>query len=90
MREIKVTKELSGEIDNIKSAGEALNDSFKKVLADDVSTLETAIEYIIQHNKLRHVIDEYKVLISKDIADIEKMIQTVETTDKKLSAKNKK
>ena len=89
MAEFKVSPGLSGEVDTLKSKGDALATDSVSVDKSDVKTLKTSMEYIQQQKDIRNLLRLYAELINKDAKDMKKMISVVEEMDEKIATGNR-
>lgn len=86
MAEFKITEKLSDEIAGVKKTGKKINDDYKKVSSEDVDTLDTAVEYLEQHKRIKKLLELYKELVLKDVKDMKSMVKEVEEMDKSISS----
>lgn len=89
MNEFKITKALSAEVSDIGNSGENINDDYSLIPSIGVDTLQTALGYISQHKEIKGILDLYKDLVSKDVADLKNMIAEIEAMDEKIAAVNR-
>ena len=89
MSEFKVNKSLSSEISNLRDSGNAVNDGYKSISSDNVSTLKTSTSILAQHESIKSLLDLYKSLVLKDAQDLDDMVAEANEMDAKIAASNK-
>lgn len=85
MKEFKLFSALRSEINRFLFAGRRLNGSYRKVSVTDVETLVAAREYASVCASLKTIMNEYMLLIEKDVSDMQAMRQEIEKKDSGLS-----
>ena len=85
MAEFKVNDGLSGEISLFNSSGEKINESVAEL--DSSSSLKTSLRYAEEDHLIIELFNLYKMLIKKDIDDLNKMVEIAREFDAKSAGK---
>lgn len=86
MVEFKINPVLTDEISGVRDVADKINDGYASVSTDGVSTLKTSIRIISQHEKIKSLLDLYKVLVLRDLQDLDEMVAEVNEMDAKISS----
>ncbi len=86
MAEFKISDALTTEISNLNDSGNAINNGYSNVSSDGVNTLTTSMRIIEQHKKIKELLDVYKSLVSKDVSDLNAMVEEAKSMDEAISA----
>ncbi len=89
MAEFKVDPTLTDEISALRTEGEKINDSYKKISSEDVKTLKTSLSILSQHGDLKRLLDNYQLLILRDALDLDNLVAEAKEMDATISASQK-
>ena len=87
MAEFKVNPQITSEIQQIRSRGTDILIEVGALDSSGVSTLNTAVLFIEQHEKIKTLLRSYKALITKDTADLDAMVATAQKMDQTVGKK---
>ena len=90
MADFKVNKNLSGEIDGLRSTGDALNTGYASIDSAEVNTLKTAMAIIEQHASIKQLLELYEVLVLRDATDMDSFMDEAEEMDAAISSTHTK
>lgn len=86
MVEFKVNRrKLTEEISAFRAAGEEINGGYREISNAGVSTLKTANEIIAQHESINSLLDWYKMLVMRDMRDLDDMVDESHRMDVAIS-----
>lgn len=86
MSEIKVNKiALDFQLNALSMSGVTIDTDVSGVTSDGVETLVTSLKYIEQHKQIAELMNLYKQLIIKDVADIRAAQNTISSFDSTVS-----
>lgn len=81
MAEFKLRPALNFEIQVAKMAAEKINENYAAVDDDEVNTLKTSVAIIEQHKKIKGLLELYKQLVKRDMADLSAMADEANRLD---------
>ena len=90
MADFKVNKNLTGEIDGLRSTGDSLNASYASIDSAEVNTLKTAMGIIEQHTSIKKLLELYEVLVLRDASDMDGFVAEAEEMDAAISSTHTK
>ena len=80
MPEFKINSQIKTEIGQLLERGQKLAAGTE--LSDEgVSTLDTAQSILMQHQQIGKLLEDYQALVSKDTAELDRMIETAQQMD---------
>lgn len=85
MSEFLLQLSFLAEVSAVNTAGTQLNSDYAALDSSGVSTLQTSMNYIRQHEQIKRLIEGYMALIEKDTKDMVAMQQEAEQMDFKLA-----
>lgn len=88
MADFKVNKQLTQEISELRSKGEAISDAYTALDSGEVNTLKTSMEIIAQHAQIKALLDLYKALVLRDAADMDAFVREANKMDEAISSSN--
>ena len=72
-------------VSDFSNSGSVLNAAFSKTDSSEVSTLNTAVNYIQEQSQIKALMDLYASLIAKDVQELQDMISFIQESDSIIS-----
>ena len=85
MAEIKITPQLAGKFNALKTAGKDLNSSYQKEETSRTNLLPTSIGFLEEEKAIYELLTLYQELLLKDSADMLKMAEDMKQADVKIA-----